>query len=182
MKTETVKLSELVKPSWHATYLLKPDMSVLAQSLNTYGWIAPLIVRKGSNEIIDGYHRYLVATLDKSLAKRLKNSAPVIYVKCGTAQAMMMHMQINRARGILRGEAVSEAVREIVLNRIYSKHDVMRMLAMSSDEFDLMMEGTLLKHYNVVNHTYSKAWVPVEAPANVTDQALVIERPPNADR
>lgn len=182
MKTDTVDLSELVKPSWHSTYLLKPDMSVLAQSLNTYGWIAPLIVRKGTNEIIDGYHRHLVVTLDKSLSKRLKRSAPVLYVKCSTPQAIMMHLQVNRARGIIRGEAVSDAVRHIILNKIYSKQDVMRMLAMSSDEFDLMMEGTLLKHYDVANHTYSKAWVPIEAPANTTDQALVIERPLNADR
>ena len=58
----------------------------------------------------------------------------------------------------------------------------MHALTMSSDEFDLMVDATLIKHLNIPSHIYSKAWVPVEAPASIGEMAAVVERPPNKDR
>jgi len=55
-------------------------------------------------------------------------------------------------------------------------------LAMSSDEVDIMMDGTLIKSRKIAEHKYSRAWVPVEAPASATESSAVIERPPNPDR
>jgi hypothetical protein len=55
------------------------------------------------------------------------------------------------------------------------------MLSMHNDEMDMMVDGTLLKDKKTAEHKYSSAWVPIEAPASVKDQAIMIERPPNSD-
>jgi len=39
-----------------------------------------------------------------------------------------------------------------------------------------------LKGKKLSEHTYSRAWVPIEAPAGSSPQSVKIERPPNADR
>jgi hypothetical protein len=53
---------------------------------------------------------------------------------------------------------------------------------MSNDEVDLLFDGGLLKSRKVKDHVYSKAWIPIEAPAGTTSATINIERPPNADR
>lgn len=182
MKTTDFELANLNPPSWRATYMLRPEITVLAQSLHQYGWIAPLVVRSGTLDIIDGYHRWLIVKTDKALTKKLGRAIPCITVKCDTQQAMMMHLQLNRGRSLVMAEGTSHIVRELMKSRRYSKNAIQQTLAMSTDEMALMQDSTLIKHLNIPSHSYSKAWVPVEAPASVVDMDLVIERPPNADR
>jgi hypothetical protein len=45
-----------------------------------------------------------------------------------------------------------------------------------------MLAGGLLKQRKIPQHTYSRAWVPVEAPSADKLNAVSIERPPNPDR
>ena len=54
---------------------------------------------------------------------------------------------------------------------------------MKFHELELMLDGTLIIHRDIKNHTYSRAWVPVEAPSGTVEEGRIsIERPPNADR
>jgi hypothetical protein len=182
MKTQTYSLTDLTPPGWRSTYMMRPEIAMLAQSLNQYGWISPLIVKSDTLEIIDGYHRWLVVKTDKGMAKKLGRDIPCVTVKCDQAQAMMMHLQLNRGRGLVLGEGTSFIIRELLKSKRYGKAAIMHSLSMSSDEFDLMVDATLIKHLKIPTHTYSKAWVPVEAPASIGDVAATIERPPNADR
>lgn len=182
MKITEYQLAELNPPSWRATYMLRPEMAVLAQSLHQYGWISPLVVRAKTMEIIDGYHRWAIVKTDKALSKKLGRSIPCITVRCDTPQAMMMHLQLNRGRNLVLGEGTSTIVRELIKSRRYSKAAIQHALSMSSDEIALMLDATLIKHLNIPGHTYSKAWVPIEAPASIVDMDLVIERPANKDR
>ncbi len=182
MKTTNFEHGDLRPAEWRATYVLRPDMAVLAQSLHTYGWIAPLVIRQQTKEIIDGYHRWLALRTDSKLMKKLGYEIPCVQVKCDLPQAMIMHLQLNRGRGATLGAGTSKIVQDILKTRKYKKDDLRAMLGMSTDEIDLMIDSTLIKQRKVPSHTYSKAWVPIEAPATIKDEALVIERPPNADR
>lgn len=182
MKTKPFDYKDLVIPEWRATYVLRPDMAVLVQSLHAYGWIAPLVVREKTNEVIDGSHRILALRSDQKLARKIGYEVPVVVVRCDLPQAMLMHLQLNRGRGATTGAGTSKIVRDIIKSRKYQRDDLRLLLGMSTDELDLMIDATLLKQRDVPKHQYSKAWVPVEAPATITDEALVIERPPNADR
>jgi hypothetical protein len=52
---------------------------------------------------------------------------------------------------------------------------------MRVDELELLLDGTLIKMRKIPQHTYSRAWVPIEVPAG-EELPVVIERPPNPDR
>jgi len=184
MKIEYVKWDSIKPAPWRATHCLKVDLQVIADSLNDYGWFAPIIVKKDSSEIIDGFHRWVCAQTDKRILKRDKKLVPVIFEDVDTADAMLMHLRLNRGRGIILAQYMSQIVRELFHSRKYSPDEIKDMLNMSYAEITLMMDGSVLKTRNVKEHKYSRAWVPVEAPPGTIEQPedTVIERPPNKDR
>jgi len=176
-----VDIDSLKLADWRTTYVLKPDLEVLARSLDDYGWLQPLIVQQGTNVIIDGAHRWQVARSLSRLNKATKNSVPVIFVQCDDIDAMLMHARLNRGRGIVIAKRLSRIVQRVLRSKKYVESDIKRMFVMHLDEIDLMVDGTLLKDKNISEHKYSAAWVPIEAPASATETASIIERPPNSD-
>ena len=50
---------------------------------------------------------------------------------------------------------------------------------MSSDEFDVLFDGSLIKKRKVKEHIYNKAWVPIES---TSSEDFHIERPPTPDQ
>lgn len=174
--------TSLVPAKWRATYILKPDLQVLAQSMDDFGWLQPLVVQKKTNVIIDGYHRWEISGSLKSHKKAYKGAVPVVFEDVNDIEAMMMHLRLNRGRGATMGKKMSRIIRDCNASRKYGEKELRKMLSMHADEVDIMLDGTLLKSRKVSEHKYSNAWVPVEAPASITQQAAAIERPPNPDR
>lgn len=161
--------------------MLKPDMDLLRLSMIDFGWLQPIVVRSEDSSIIDGFHRWVVAQEDLFVKAHGKD-VPCVIVSCDLVDAMIMHIRLNRARGSIFAKPFSSLLKKIVLSDKYSDEELCKLLQMSDDEMDLMLSGGLLKHRNIPNHTYSRAWVPVEAPSSDTIENIVIERPPNEDR
>lgn len=183
MNVETANISDLVIPEWNATYILRPDMVTLAASLGTYGIMTPLVVRQGSNQIIDGTQRVKVITGNKHIAKAFSAGIPVRYVDCDELDAMILHLQINRGRGALVAKRASTIVKKLNRSKRLSEQDFERLFCMKMDELELLLDGTILKQRDIANYNYSRAWVPVEAPSNTVETGgISIERPPNNDR
>lgn len=159
---------------WRTNYILRPDLKLLRQSLLDYGHAAPLIVRSEDSTIIDGFHRWLVADDDDML--------PVTWVSCDEIDAMIMHVRLNRARGHIVNRYLSTLLRRVLRSRKYEGEEVRKKLGMSSDEFDVLADGTLIKIKKIAEHKYSKAWVPVETKGRAQAAPVPIERPPNADK
>jgi hypothetical protein len=173
--------AELQEAPWRANYILKPDVELLKRSLSQHGWIQPIVVQRSTNTIIDGYHRWEIASNIQPLMKAYSGCVPVVYHDMDAIDAMIMHIQLNRARGSLFAKDLSYLVRSIIKSRKYTEKDVRTLLRMGIEEFDLMTEGNLIKVKKYDQHQYSSAWVPVEAPKGIVHQPI-IERPPNADR
>jgi hypothetical protein len=178
---EWVDGSTLNLASWRTTYILKPDLQVLARSMEDYGWLQPLIVQKSKNVIIDGSYRWQISKSLHKLSKITEDTVPVVYVDCDDIEAMILHARLNRSRGEVVAKKLSRIIQQVLRSRKYSEADIKRMFVMHMDEIDLMVDGTMLKDKNIAEHKYSSAWVPIEAPSSAKDDALVIERPPNAD-
>lgn len=178
---EWVPGGSLRQAPWRTTYIIKTDLEVLARSMEDYGWLQPIIVQKSTNTIIDGNYRWEIASHISKLTRDTKKHVPVFYVDCDDVDAMLMHVRLNRGRGTTLAKRVSRIVQAIFRSRKYSESYVKRVMVMHGDEIDLMIDGTLLKDKNISSHKYSPAWVPVEAPASATKQAIAIERPPNKD-
>lgn len=166
---------------WRSTYILKPDLEVLARSLDDYGWLQPLVVQRSTGHIIDGNYRWEVASNIQKLNRITGNTVPVIYVDCDDVEAMLLHGRLNRARGEVVAKRLSRIIQAVLRSRKYGEADIKRAFAMHADEVDVMVDGTLVKDKKISEHKYSPAWVPIEAPSTAKEDAMIIERPPNRD-
>lgn len=184
MITPDTPLTSIRPSEWRATHVLKPDLRLLAASIADYGWLAPIVVRRSDSKIIDGFHRWVVAQNDKRIMQRDGGMVPVLWVDVDVADAMVMHVRLNRARGEFVARPMSDIVRQILRTRKYDEIQLADMLEMSDEEFLLLVDGSLLKIRKVSEHQYSAAWVPVEAPrpGEQITKDIAIERPPNPDR
>lgn len=77
---------------------------------------------------------------------------------------------------------VSSIVKKLSVSGKYGSKEFNDLLCMKTDELDLMLTSNLLKARKINEHTYSRAWVPVEAPSGAEYDNFEIERPPNPDR
>jgi len=179
--TEYLPVSELKKGDWHSNHVLRPDLLTLSASLQQYGFIFPILVRKADNAIIDGYHRWMLVKENEKMAKRIGDVIPCVIRECDTLEASLMHLQLNRGRGTLVAHKVAKVVRDLIYSNKYSEEDLDKLLTIKYDELHLLLDGTLIKKLNISEHKYSRAWVPIEAPAG-TVEAIETERPPNSDR
>lgn len=176
----TYLLPENIRPAdWRATYILRPDLAILGQSIADYGWTSPIVVRAADMTIIDGFARWLIA--QKMPAG---STIPVLLVDCDQTDAMCMHIRLNRGRGQVMAKPLSNLLKQILRAKKYNEVELQTKLMMTPDEFGVLRDGTLLKVKKISEHKYSQAWVPVEAPpaGAVLAGEMTIERPPNADR
>lgn len=180
MEIENKLVDDLRAGSWQSTHILRPDLLVLARSLAELGFVSPLTVMKRDGSIIDGYHRWRILKDNKELQKQIKH-IPCVVIDCDSIEAAMLHLRLNRSRGSLLAHRVSEVVRNLIKSKKYTEEDLRQLLSMNAEEFDLLMDGTIIKRFNYKEHKYSRAWVPIEAPPGTVDK-FEAERPPNPDR
>ncbi len=168
-----VKPENVKTPEWRTTYILRPDLKLLEETIKDVGILYPLLVREEDSTIIDGHARWVVA-------QRLNIECPVKYVSCTKADAMILHVRMNRARGAVVAKDFSLLLDTLVDEPDYSPDELRLMLGMTVDEFEVLVDGTLVKRRNLKEHKYSNAWVPVETSG--TTERIAIERPKTADK
>jgi len=99
---------------------------------------------------------------------------PVVVVNCDDVAAMLLHIDMNRYRGIVVAKYLSRLMQRIMQSQRYTEEELRTRLGMTYDEFDVLLDGTLIKMRKIKQHTYSPAWVPIESK---TGEDLHIERP-----
>ena len=108
MEIELVEGESLNIPDWGATYILRPDLLVLARSIGEHGILAPVVVQREGANVIDGGHRLrLVSAGDPG------STVPVVWVDCGTTESMVLHIQLNRGRGTLVAHKLSKLIKNL---------------------------------------------------------------------
>lgn len=180
---EKIEATDLADAPWRTTYMVKPDLRLLATSMHRYGWIFPLVAygkrKEGGLTLIDGHERLRLAKASPQLMIEGKFVPVVVFGNLSETEAMIMHVTINRARGQVMNARLSGIVRTIVNSGAYDRSTLMQMLGMTAEEFQILLDGSLVKMRKVSEHVYSKAWVPIEAGQ---DEKPQFERPPNPDR
>lgn len=172
--------SSLSLAPWRTTYTLSPDLAVLARSINRYGILSPIIVRQTGMTIIDGHERCLLAMNNQTVRESVGNKVPVLVLQCTEAEAMILHVQLNRGRGAVVSKKLSSLVRKLLVSGSSTEDELRQALNLTADEFELLVDGTIIKHRAIKDHLYSRAWVPIESATKVEEPA--IEAPPNDDR
>jgi ParB-like chromosome segregation protein Spo0J len=172
---------ELRPASWATSHLLRPDERLLADSLTLHGWLMPLVVTR-DGLIVDGNQRYRLATSDPKVAAALPDTIPVNVVDVDEVDAMLVHMRLNRGRGMVVAKRTSSLLREVLAAGRYERQAVRKMLCMTPEEFEVLCDAVYIKLKAVSQHQYSRAWVPIEAakPGQATS-SMEYEYPVNPD-
>lgn len=182
MKIQMLPTASIRPPKWRATSILRPDLLLLKSSLTESGWLQPIVVRVSDSSIIDGSERWNIACTDERFRKKHGDSVPVVFHDVDDIDAMVLHVRLNRARGFVHPVRLSSVVNKILISGKYEERDIAGILSMSDDELELLLTGDLIKKKNLQKYEYSRAWVPVEVPAEDEVPSSFIERPPNDDR
>ena len=170
IEIELLKPQNLKTPNWRTTFILKVDLLGLRNSIKTFGVLQPIVTMEDGT-IIDGNARWTAAH-DLGLKE-----VPVIRTNLNKAEAILLHVQMNRCRGNIVTNLLGSTIRTLM--RVMDEQEIMNALSMSADEFDVLSDGTLIKKREVFQHNYNKAWVPVESSAS---EDFHIDRPPTPDK
>jgi len=180
---EKVEADALRSAPWRATYIVKPDLSLLATSLVAYGWVSPIVAYDRQDgdglTVVDGHERLALTKAMPQLLIDQRFVPAVVFPDMSDTEAMIMHVTLNRAKGQVMNERLSKIIRTIIKSGAHDPESLMRTLSMTAEEFQVLLDGSLLKMRKVSEHVYSKAWVPIEANQ---DERPQFERPPNPDR
>jgi len=176
MKIVFMNAKDIKDGPWRSTFILKPDLKALASSLNMFGWAQPLVVHASTNQLIDGHERLrLVAN------NSLGNQVPVFMFEGDSIDAALLHLHLNRDRGDVKARDLSRIIKQVLRSRKFNEEQLMKHFSIGRDEFEVLLDGTLLKQRKVAEHNYSKAWVPIEAAAGSSTD-ISFERPPTSDQ
>ena len=176
-----VNVENVRPPEWATTHILTPDIRLLYRSILSYGWLYPLIVRKEDMTIIDGSSRWMVASESDDIL--VDGKIPITVVDCDEANAILMHIRLNRAKGSIVAKRLSRAIQRLNDLGYTDEVQIRTALMMTPDEYEVLSEPRLLKNKKLVTHEYSRAWVPIEvAPESVQKSSeMTFERPPTPD-
>lgn len=183
MNVEEVPLESLIPAPWATSHLLRPDERLMIQSFVDWGWLQPLVVRAENRTIIDGSARWLIAMNSKPARASLGDTVPVVWVSCDQVDAMIMHARLNRARGLVVAKRTSNLLKSVMASHKYDQNTVRNLLVMTKEEWEVLVDGSYLKQKSINEHTYSRGWVPVEAPkpGSAIAGEMKFERPVNKD-
>ncbi len=168
MQTDSLSCTDLKIGGWATScYVVRPDYKRLLTSIQTYGVLSPLVVQQGTNTIIDGHHRL------KAAQELSSTTVPCITVECDDIEAVLLHIDLNRYRGVVVAKFLSNLIGYILETGAYEYDALRDRMALSKEEFDILADGTLVKMRKIKQHSYSPAWVPVES---ATGEDIGIER------
>ena len=148
-----------VKPNdYNPNKVSKQNLELLKQSILTYGWTLPIVVRPDFT-IIDGFHRWTVAG-EEPLKSMLEGKVPVVIVehkdKAGNIYGTVTH---NRARGAHLLEPMKAIVREL-MGEGKSVEEIGKQLGMRPEEIFRLSDFSKEDFLNMMikpNQGYSKA-------------------------
>lgn len=151
-----------LKPNlYNPNVVFTPELRLLEYSLLECSWLQPIIVNV-NRLIIDGFHRWKLSTESAAIRDRWFEEVPCVIFDINDAEAMMLTVRINRAKGTHVAVRLSDVVQELHNDLGISIDEIMRGCGMGRNEVELLLAGTLLKSRNLENYKYSKAWVPIE--------------------
>jgi len=164
---DLANITDIRPAKWtSACYLVSPDYKKMEKSIKQYGILSPIVIQPNGT-IIDGFHRWKIAN-ELEIAK-----IPVVVIDVDDIEAMLLHIDLNRYRSIVIAKYLSNMMVEILQSGRYDHDSLRSRMSLTSEEFDILAEGSLIKMRKIKQHTYSPAWVPIESN---TGEDIKVER------
>lgn len=133
-----VRAEDVQANDYNPNVVAPPEMRLLELSVDADGFTQPIVTFPidGHREVVDGFHRNLVATKTKRIRERLLGYLPVTTIRSDRQQRedrIASTIRHNRARGQHQVGDMSEIVVELS-RRNWSDEKIGRELGMDPDE------------------------------------------------
>lgn len=157
-----IPVDELKANHYNPNRVMNAEMNLIEKSILKTGWIQPILVNK-NKIIIDGFHRWTLSRLSTQLRDIYHGKVPCCVLNVSDAEAMIITVRINRAKGTHLAFRMADYVKEIVQKHKVPIDQLARDIGATLDEVQLLMQNDVFAVRDVENWTYSEAWVPAES-------------------
>jgi ParB-like chromosome segregation protein Spo0J len=165
LKKQPISAVEWVKPdtlranNYNPNHVAPPELELLKVSLLEDGWTQPLVARQ-DGELVDGFHRWVLASADKDVKALTKGLVPVVRLRPGdAAHQMMSTIRHNRARGNHGVLKMADIVRTLAHEMKIPAEEIMRRLGMEDEEVDRLQDtGGMIERGSAA--AFANGWVP----------------------
>ena len=148
----------LLKPnSYNPNRVFGPEFKLLKVSLLQDGWTQPIVATE-DGFIVDGFHRWTLASTDPEVAKMTNGLVPVVRLRGATIEHRMEStVRHNRARGKHGVLKMGDIVRSLLATR--SPEEVRKMLGMEDEEVERLAETRQAPDL-IGMDSFGKGWTP----------------------
>lgn len=155
-------VDELEANDYNPNTVFTPEMKLLEHSILITGWIQPVLIRAGEKTIIDGFHRWLLSRQSGALRAKYKGMVPTAELDLTRAEAIMLTVRINRAKGTHAALKMSELVHELIDEHGLERKAIATGIGATLDEVDLLYQDGVFGAKKIPDHKYNRAWYPVK--------------------
>ena len=74
---EWIETDKLKANDYNPNHIPPPELKLLKTSIMCDGWTQPIVIRE-NNEIVDGFHRWTLASTDKDISNLTEGKVPVV--------------------------------------------------------------------------------------------------------
>jgi len=150
---------ELRANDYNPNQVFPPELKLLKISIMSDGWTQPIVVRE-NNEIVDGFHRWTLASKDKDVQGLTEGKVPVVRLREKKREEQMMStVRHNRARGSHAVMSMASIVQEMKDDLNMNDEDIMEMLGMEKEEVDRLYDNSGMTERGS-KEEFNKGWKP----------------------
>lgn len=149
--------SALHANDYNPNKVARPEMALLRLSLLENGWTQPIVARE-DGEIVDGFHRWTLASRDADIAALADGLVPVVRLRgIDAASQRMATIRHNRARGSHLVVRMADIVADLAHLGV-EPDEIGRRLGMEAEEVRrLLYRGAMTDGTG----EFSRGWAPV---------------------
>ena len=156
---EWVDPATLRANAYNPNKVFSPEMRLLKLSLLEDGWTMPVVAGE-DDEIIDGFHRWTLASTDEEVRALTGGLVPVVRLPHAEdpAKQRLATVRHNRARGQHHVLKMADIVNDLT-EAGYEDAEVGRRLGMDSEEVArLKARGNVVGRHG--NESFNAGWTP----------------------
>lgn len=146
--------NELEANTYNPNMVYPQELKLLEFSIQNQGWVQPILVNQ-NKEIIDGFHRWLIAKKNGWLV-------PIAILNLTEPERKLLTIRINRAKGSHIAFKMSDIIKSLVNEHGMPVKQIAKEIGATKDEIELLLMDNVFKKLRIEEHEYSKAWYPAK--------------------
>lgn len=145
---------------YNPNVVMNMELRLLERSILKTGWVQPILTQRTERMIIDGFHRRMLAMTSEPLIARYAYRVPCAVLNVSRADAMILTIRMNRAKGSHVAVRMATVIKELVDVHGVTPEELAAEIGGTVGEVALLYQNDLFKARNLKDYRYGKAWVP----------------------